>query len=192
MNLANKITVFRFVLTPLYTLLFTAAFLLQPSYPWAVWVLWGIFILSEVSDLADGFVARRFNQVTDLGKLMDPFADVIFRITYLFLFALLSVIPWWAVMIILWREFTILFIRMMLIKDGDALAAGWLGKIKALFYFFTGVLGQIYLSLNADFGGKELFGYFLYGAAVIAALLALLSLIHYLILFTRLRAQKSN
>lgn len=187
MNWANRITLFRFFLTPLYCVLFYLGFLGPWDLSWALPALWTVFILSEISDLADGFVARRFNQVTDLGKLMDPFADVIFRISYLFLFSLQGMIPWPAVLIILWREFTILFIRMMLIKEGKALAAGVLGKLKAAFYFITGLGGQIYLSLSPRHPWQGTVGIAVYWIGAVSALLALASLFHYLILFSKLR-----
>lgn len=187
MNWANRITLFRFFLTPLYCVLFYVGFLGPWNLSWVLAALWIVFILSEVSDLADGFVARRFNQVTDLGKVMDPFADVIFRISYLFLFTLQGMIPWPAVLIILWREFTILFIRMMLIKEGKALAAGVLGKLKAVFYFLTGLLGQIYLSLSLHHSWHTAAGLVVYWVGSISAFLALTSLVHYLILFNKLR-----
>jgi len=187
MNWANRITLFRFFLTPLYCVLFYLGFMGPWNFSWVLIALWTVFILSEISDLADGFVARRFNQVTDLGKLMDPFADVIFRISYLFLFTLQGMIPWPAVLIILWREFTILFIRMMLIKDGEALAAGVLGKLKAAFYFLTGLGGQIYLSLSLKHSWHALTGRVVFWLGATSAFLALASLVHYLILFQKLR-----
>lgn len=185
MNLANRITLFRFFLTPLYCLIFAVAFIWEFPISWILIPLWAVFLLSEISDIADGWVARRNYLVTDLGKLMDPFADVIFRTSYLFLFSLLDLIPWWATLIILWREFTILFIRMLLIKEGSALAAGPLGKIKAVFYFLTGSWGQIYLSLNDTWIWYPLAGKVLYFLGIGSAVMAVLSLTYYLYLFSK-------
>lgn len=149
-------------------------------------VLLTLFIVSEISDVADGFVARRYNQVTDLGKLMDPFADVIFRVTYFVCFAAVRWVPWWAVMIILWREYTIMFIRMLLIKEGTALAASVWGKLKAGFYFLTGLAGMIMLILEQAAPTLVPTGLVVIGwLARLSALMALFSLISYLILFAR-------
>ncbi|MDA3850320.1 MAG: CDP-diacylglycerol--glycerol-3-phosphate 3-phosphatidyltransferase [Spirochaetaceae bacterium] len=191
MNLANRITIFRFILTPIYCLFFYLGFFGPLASLGTYIALWVIFVLSEFSDLVDGWVARRYNMVTDLGKLMDPFADVIFRITYFFLFSSLGIIPWWTVLIILWREFTILFIRMLLIKDGQALAAGVLGKIKATFYFLTGVTGQVYLVLSNENNFKSLSGEILVYLAMVSALLALISLLRYLQLYVSMRKSHS-
>lgn len=186
MNTANKITLSRFVLTPLF---FLAFFLFaypgdKPLSTLTMVLIWSIFLLSEISDLADGFVARRYHQVTDLGKLMDPFADVIFRVTYFVCFAAVGWAPWWAVMIILWREYSIMFIRMLLIKEGTALAARFWGKFKAFFYFLTGLTGMAAL-LFLGRGGESLrtilrLVSLLTGAS---ALFAFLSLASYLRLF---------
>lgn len=192
MNLANRITLFRFVLTPAYAaVLFTGISGILPFTPFMV-LLWTLFAVSEISDLADGWVARRFDQVTDLGKLMDPFADVIFRITYFYLFFWAGIIPWWPLLIILWREFVVLFIRMLLIKEGTALAAGNSGKIKAFFYFLTGAAGNIYLSLGMDHPWKESLSTLLTIFAIGSALLALISLAQYLWKFIRLQKTPEN
>lgn len=187
MNTANRITIFRFVLTPLYAaVLYLGISGLVPRAPFLAF-LWTLFVISEVSDLADGWVARRFNQVTDLGKLMDPFADVIFRITYIYLFFWAGLIPWWPLLIILWREFFVLFIRMLLIKDGTALAAGITGKVKAFFYFLTGAAGNIVLTLQKDHPWRADLSRLLSLFAICSALLALVSLTQYLWKFIRSR-----
>jgi CDP-diacylglycerol---glycerol-3-phosphate 3-phosphatidyltransferase len=186
MNTATKITLSRFIITPLFFVAFyVMASGVEPGWG-GLALIWGLFILSEISDVLDGFVARRYNQVTDLGKLMDPFADVIFRVTYFVCFAALKWIPWWAVMIILWREYTIMFIRMLLIKEGTALAASVWGKLKAVGYFFTGLAGMfLLLAQKAVPEWVSLGETAVRILSVISAFLALMSLVSYLILFAR-------
>ncbi|MDC7222836.1 MAG: CDP-diacylglycerol--glycerol-3-phosphate 3-phosphatidyltransferase [Spirochaetales bacterium] len=188
MNTATKITLSRFVITPLFFLSFYVLVFLSsgPLSMGGLVLLWGLFILSELSDVLDGYVARKYDQVSDLGKLMDPFADVIFRVTYFVCFAAVKWVPWWAVMIILWREYTIMFIRMLLIKEGTALAARFWGKLKAGFYFLTGLAGMALLLLERvlpQFHGAGLRVIFV--LAGLSALMALISLTHYLVLFAR-------
>ncbi len=186
MNTATKITLSRFIITPLFFLGFYFFIYLsggEPS-PAGLILLWILFAVSEVSDVLDGHIARKYNQVTDLGKLMDPFADVIFRVTYFVCFAASGWIPWWAVMIILWREFTIMFIRTLLMKEGTALAARFWGKFKAVFYFLTGLAGMIYVTLSRLTTSFQEAGLIvMYLLAGLSALFALISLISYLILF---------
>ena len=77
-----------------------------------------------------------------MGKIIDPFADVISRVTYFVCFTFVGMMPLWALMLILWREFCIMFIRMVMAKEGTALAAKWGGKAKAVFYFVSGIFGH--------------------------------------------------
>jgi len=63
----------------------------------------------ELSDFVDGRLARRDNQVTAFGKLFDPFADVISRVTYFLAFASIGIMPLWVFLVVLYREFGILF-----------------------------------------------------------------------------------
>ena len=190
MNTATKITLSRFVITPLFFLGFYFFIFLSGREPAGgeLLLLWILFLVSEVSDVLDGYVARKYNQVTDLGKLMDPFADVIFRVTYFLCFAAVGWIPWWTVMIILWREFTIMFIRMLLIKEGTALAARFWGKLKAAFYFLTGFAGMLLLLVERFLPEYRSAGLVLTSwLARVSALLALISLTHYLTLFVKSR-----
>ncbi len=137
MTLPNKITLGRLVLTPLF--FFAFFYTASRNYP-MVWMifLWGVVLISEVSDILDGHIARKRGLVSDIGKVMDPFADVISRVTYFVCYTWVGLMPLWCLMLILWREFSIMFIRIISAKEGVALAAQWGGKIKAGFYFTAG------------------------------------------------------
>jgi CDP-diacylglycerol--glycerol-3-phosphate 3-phosphatidyltransferase len=89
-------------------------------------------ILLELSDAFDGFAARARNQVTDLGKIFDPICDAISRQTIFLSFLLVGAIPLWAFLVFLYRDSLIYLLRIMAAKDGTVLAAGMLGKIKAI------------------------------------------------------------
>ena len=69
MNTANKITMFRVVLIPVFLVI------LYLGFPGHYYVALGVFILASLSDFLDGYIARHYNQVTDFGKFMDPIAD---------------------------------------------------------------------------------------------------------------------
>jgi hypothetical protein len=105
MNLPNKLTISRLVMAPLF---FIAFFL--PEWFGAglasvstVLVL-VLFALTELSDLLDGYIARRYHLITDLGKVMDPFADTFSRLTYFVCLSAVGVMPVWAFIIIMWRD----------------------------------------------------------------------------------------
>ncbi len=148
MNLPNKLTVFRIIITPILLLVFmvpqwTGDFIL-PSMV----VLWVLYVLIEVSDVMDGYIARKYNLVTDLGKVLDPFADVLSRITYFICFTAVGLMPVIILAILLYREFSITFLRMVLIRKGKAMAASIWGKLKAVTYAIAGILGFLTVSLD--------------------------------------------
>ena len=93
----------------------------------------GLLVISEFSDIFDGFLARRRNQVTDLGKLLDPMADSITRISLFLTFTQGFVqLPLLIVLVFLYRDFFISTLRTLCALRGVALAARWSGKLKAI------------------------------------------------------------
>lgn len=148
MNLPNKLTVTRLVLVPLFFIVFLIGEYTSLKAPAMVLMLI-IYAVAELSDLLDGKIARRCGLVTDLGKVMDPFADTLTHITYFVTFLSLSIMPLWAFILIMWREFSILFIRMLLAKyAGKAMPANIFGKAKTVLYAATTLLSFVYLALE--------------------------------------------
>ena len=146
MNRANLLTSVRLVLSPVF---FIVAYL-----PWwagyrfalpATVTLWVLFVLMEATDLFDGMVARREGIVSDLGKVLDPFADVVMHLTFFLVFAAFNVIPIWMFLLLMYREIGIVFVRLLMIRDGIALAARKGGKIKTALYAAGSVLGLMML-----------------------------------------------
>lgn len=121
MTTANKLTVARVLLVPVFLL-----FLLKSRYGLAL----AVFILASLTDLADGYIARNYNQISDFGKFMDPLADRILVLSCMVGFCALGRFPAWAVVVVLAREFAVDGLRMMAAAGGTVLAAGWSGKIK--------------------------------------------------------------
>lgn len=148
MNLPNKITIARIIMSPVFFVLFFLPEWTGMFKAVSVLVLWAVFIASEISDLMDGYIARKYNLVGDLGKVLDPFADVISRMTYFVCFTGAGIMPIWVLMVILYREFGVSFIRMMVSKQGVALAARMTGKLKAWLYAIGGILGLLYVSMD--------------------------------------------
>ncbi len=148
MTLPNKITVFRIVLAPLF---FVSYFLTDWTGGYqslsAILVM-TIFAGIEISDFLDGYIARKYNLVTDLGKVLDPFADVLSRITYFLCFAFSGLMPVWLLLIIIYRELGITFLRMMMMGRGVVVAASVWGKLKAVTYAISGILGVLLVGLK--------------------------------------------
>ncbi len=149
MNLPNKITVTRLVLTPVFFITFFLPVWFSPSLSTFSAVLMLIlWALIEASDLADGIIARKNNLVTDLGKVMDPFSDTLAHLTYFVAFVAVGIMPVWAFIIVMYREFTIIFLRMLMMKTGKAVAANIWGKSKTVLYAVSGIAGIFYVSAD--------------------------------------------
>ena len=176
MNLPNKLTVTRLVLVPVFFIVFLIEQYTSFKVPATVLML-VIYAVAELSDLFDGKIARGRNLVTDLGKVMDPFADTLTHITYFVCFLSLGIMPLWAFIIIMWREFSILFIRMLLAKyAGKAMPANIFGKAKTVLYAATTLLSFVYMALSTftslDLGVYSTVLYVFYSLSAFASLMS--------------------
>lgn len=145
MTKADKITLSRIVLAPLFFIIYEYPFF-SPQI--SIILLWLLFWIMEISDFVDGKVARSSGEVSSFGKLFDPFADVLARVTYFVCFAFSGIMPLWVLLIILYREFGILFLRMMLAFKGIAMGARPGGKLKAGLYMVSGLLSLVFLTME--------------------------------------------
>ncbi len=124
MNLPNKLTMLRIILTPIFLAV------LYWGFPGADYVALAIFIIASVTDLLDGKIARKYNLVTDFGKFADPLADKILVVAAMLWFVECGRMPAWMVMIVITREFAVSGLRMIASDNGRVIAAGWSGKVK--------------------------------------------------------------
>ncbi len=124
MNLPNKLTMLRIILTPVFLAV------LYWGFPGADYVALAIFIAASVTDLLDGKIARKYNLVTDFGKFADPLADKILVVAALLWFVEQGRMPAWMLMIVVTREFAVSGLRMIASDNGRVIAAGWSGKVK--------------------------------------------------------------
>ena len=118
---ANKITVLRIILVPVFMVLLY----LGQTY-WAL----AVYIIACVSDFVDGKIARKYNQITDFGKFMDPLADKMLVLAAMCYFVEVGLIPGWVVAVVLLREFGVSGLRLLAVAQGIVIAAAWSGKIK--------------------------------------------------------------
>jgi CDP-diacylglycerol---glycerol-3-phosphate 3-phosphatidyltransferase len=133
MSSALMLTLSRIVLGPLFLLFYLYHEGMGISLVLLPYVLLGIMCLSELSDLFDGRLARRQNRVTDLGKLLDPMADSIFRLSVLFSFTQGVIqLPIALICVFFYRDTIIGTLRTVCALRGEALAARLSGKIKAV------------------------------------------------------------
>ena len=127
MNLANKITLVRVVLIPVYMV--TMYLSGGHSGLW-LWISLGIFAVASITDFIDGHIARKKNLVSDLGKFLDPLADKLLTIAAMAMFCEWGKFPAWALMLVLTREFAVSGLRMVAGPKGKVIAAGKSGKFK--------------------------------------------------------------
>ena len=124
MTTANKITMVRILMIP-----FFIYFALQADKTSLIIAL-VLFCLASVTDFLDGYIVRKYNQVTDFGKFVDPLADKLLVTAALLIFIEKCIFPAWMVFIVLAREFIITSLRNVAAAKGKVLAASWTGKVK--------------------------------------------------------------
>lgn len=127
-NLPNTITVVRILFAPAFLWLMLADAGADGAARWWAAIL---FIVGIATDGIDGYIARRFNQVTDFGKLMDPIADKVLTGAALVGLSILGELWWWVTIVILVREWGITAMRFALLSD-RVIAASWAGKVKTV------------------------------------------------------------
>ncbi|MBQ5608529.1 MAG: CDP-diacylglycerol--glycerol-3-phosphate 3-phosphatidyltransferase [Oscillospiraceae bacterium] len=127
MTLASKITLIRVAFIPAYM----ALMYLSGGEPglW-MWLALAVFVIASLTDYVDGQIARRCNQVSDFGKFLDPLADKLLTIAAMTIFCQWGMMPAWALMIVLTREFAVTGLRLIAVGKGKVIAAGWSGKVK--------------------------------------------------------------
>ncbi len=157
MNLPNKITTFRMI-----CVIFVVAFLLLPIN-WMVvphlniglnyLIAWIIFLVASISDMVDGKIARKYNLITDYGKLMDPIADKMLVNSALIILSVVGPIriPVICTVIMVARDIVVDAIRMNAVKKNKVIAANIFGKLKTVFQ----MVALIFVMIN-DFGLSDL------------------------------------
>lgn len=143
LNTPNKLTVARILITPLYL-----ALILWASLPHRFLIATLVYSLAAITDAIDGKLARKNNQITNFGKLLDPIADKILTTSALLAFMQMGLCNIWIVMIVLTREFTVASIRMIAAADGVVIPANFWGKLKTVsqmtFTIVIMLLGEVY------------------------------------------------
>lgn len=125
MNLANKLTMLRVVMIPVFLVVLFLA-----PVPMNRYIAVLIFIVASLTDMLDGKIARKYNLVSNFGKFMDPLADKLLVMAALVSMVALKDLAAWVVIVILAREFTITGFRTLAMEANIVMAASWWGKVK--------------------------------------------------------------
>lgn len=130
MTVATMITLVRIGFVPVYMFLMHMSG--GESNGWMIGAL-AVFIVASITDFVDGYVARKFGQITDFGKFLDPLADKLLVLSSMVMFCQWDTLPGWALMIVLSREFAVTGLRLLAVGKGNVIAACWSGKVKTVF-----------------------------------------------------------
>ncbi|PID61160.1 MAG: CDP-diacylglycerol--glycerol-3-phosphate 3-phosphatidyltransferase [Gammaproteobacteria bacterium] len=177
MNFALKLTVFRVMLIPLYLLIY---FLFE--FPFQNWIAWGVFAIASVTDFFDGYIARKYNQSSKLGAMLDPVADKIL-VAVVMISLLVKHADGWeglflmiCAVIIIGREIVVSALREFMsgLNIRNAVAVQYIGKVKTTAQIFA--LGFLIVYEDAWFIPTKEIGWIL---LFIAAFLTLWSMVDY-------------
>ncbi|CAB4244626.1 CDP-diacylglycerol--glycerol-3-phosphate 3-phosphatidyltransferase [Methylacidimicrobium sp. AP8] len=151
-NLPNRISLARLCICGL--------FVADVSVPWAysATTALGLFAIGSLTDWVDGWIARKHNLVSDLGKLLDPLADKIFISAAFLVLLERGAVPLWAVVVIIAREFLVTGLRALMASRGAILAASPSGKWKTLAQMLCVLLALGQMTVTELAGGRQAAG----------------------------------
>jgi len=139
------LTIGRMVLAPVFFLLYSLA---SSGSPWLLVAVWLVFAVIEVSDILDGYLARLLGQESEAGKVLDPLADAISRLTYFICLTGSGIMQLWVLLVLVYRDLGVAYIRVFASRSGVLMPARLSGKLKAWVYAIAGILGIVIFSLG--------------------------------------------
>ena len=138
MKIADIFTLIRIILAPVFLIVYFVPEWFGFGTVLSVWILLPLIIFAEFTDFLDGYFARKTNQVSDFGKLFDPFADVFLHLTVFFCYTISGYISPFIMLLFAYREFGMLFVRLLAAQKGVAIGARKGGKFKTVLYVVAG------------------------------------------------------
>ncbi|MBS3908929.1 MAG: CDP-diacylglycerol--glycerol-3-phosphate 3-phosphatidyltransferase [Actinobacteria bacterium] len=164
MGLANKITIARVLLVPLFMV-----FLLSAPQPVGAYIAAAIFTIAAITDSIDGYVARSQSQITVFGQLMDPLADKLLVSAALISLVQLGLLSAWVAVLIIAREFAVSGLRLLALTENKVIAASLWGRIKTISQIVAII--AIMINMPIGFGGMTL-GLWLMAIAVVLTMIS--------------------
>ena len=169
-HIPNILTIIRFLLIPFILLnIFTGNYILAFVF----------FTISGITDIADGFIARKFNLISNFGKLMDPLADKLTQIATLTSLVIVNIIPLWILIIVLLKEFIMIVGASFLYGKDVVVYSKWFGKLATVLFYLAIVLSLI----DKQFGFAGIWknvDMLLYCVALVATVFSLVMYVKYL------------
>lgn len=181
MKISDFFTASRIILAPVFFVFYFLPSWFNLNEKIVIAVIIPLFIYMEFTDFLDGYFARKYNQVSDFGKLFDPFADVLTNLTVLFCFTVDGFLFPLFFLIIIYREVSIMFLRMIARGKNITIGAQFGGKAKTVLYIITGG-GSLFLKMCRTYSlipDKAFSAFFavntiIYAVAVLASIFSFL------------------
>ena len=169
-NIPNILTIIRFILIPFI-------FMSVIFHHYLIGLV--IFTISAITDILDGYIARKYNYITDIGKLIDPLADKLTQIFLLLALSILNILPWWILAIVFVKECVMVISASFLYKRKDVVVySKWYGKMATTLFYLAIIFSLIINQFNIALPFRiDLYLYYL------AILATIFSLIMYAIKF---------
>lgn len=153
MNLPNLITAVRFVIAPIFLAL------LWNGSKSSLHIALVLYIIAGISDLLDGYVARKMNQESSFGRIADPFVDkIIICGAFIMLIEKVPMLASWMVAVIVCREFLVTYFRILAEAKGEKFGSSSLGKQKMVIQFLTVAVMILYIAHGEPVGGVVALG----------------------------------
>ncbi|EEF81763.1 CDP-diacylglycerol--glycerol-3-phosphate 3-phosphatidyltransferase [Borreliella valaisiana] len=199
----NKITLARIVLSFIILILF---FLENLFFPYLFFgMIWFLIIFNEFTDFIDGYIARKYGFVSNVGKILDPYADVLQHLTYFVFFFYKGITPYYFFVIFIYREISIGFVRNLIIQFNIVQQANFLGKLKSFLYAVCTFASLLLYTLNQLNFTKPIQNFISYilnfefkflfvvqATYVCAALFAILSFLDYVFVFLNIKKYENK
>ena len=134
MNIPNLLTILRFMLIPVMSY-----FLFNENLILALI----IYVIASITDVIDGFIARRFNMITNLGKVLDPLADKLLQFSALIGLSIINIIPYWIVVIFTLKEVIMALGAVKLLQKDIIIQAKWFGKVSTVIFFIAIIISML-------------------------------------------------
>ena len=163
-NIPNMLTIIRFILIP-----FIYVSVLSKHYLIALI----IFTISAITDVLDGYIARKYNYITDIGKLMDPLADKLTQVALLLSLTILKILPLWIFIIVFVKEFVLVISATVLYSKKDVVVySKWYGKLATTLFYLAIVCSLLINQFNINMSFRV--DLYLYYLALLATVFALI------------------
>ncbi len=178
MNLPNALSIIRIILVPIYAAVFFS------DMENAMFIAAAIYLLAGLTDFLDGYIARKYHIITELGKILDPLADKMMTVTVFGCIAAKRIVPWWIALLLLVKELLQLIGGLIYYKRNSTMRPSvFLGKASTVSLIVTGIVFMVFPELPDPIGN---------GLLIVTTAILLSAFFNYLTIFFKLSSDKTD